>query len=161
MTPEEELELLIEQQRKDDTYRVWHESHVDFSLDDPLSNGIKGTIGDFVGLDEDGFAKVFRSRWRGRVMGPGHPGQHGLQTTYTNHGCRCPLCRTAQAAYQSEWYRKNRLKPLETRVCAHCDDEFETNQPHATFCSSRCRSNAWYARRGAALRKERRALVAA
>lgn len=158
MTPEEELALLIEEQRQDDTHIVWPDrkqpdrSMKTISLD-ALAPGMHGaTFGDLIGVDEDGEIISFLPRSRGFAMGRHIP--HGTPGGYTNHGCKCPRCTAAQSARHREWYRKNRLRPFVTLSCSHCEESFETNQPHATYCSRSCRDKAYMERKGRQRRRE-------
>lgn len=41
--------------------------------------------------------------------------KHGLASTYTNKGCRCPLCKKARADYMRERYEAMRKLGLCTR----------------------------------------------
>ena len=108
MTREEELQRLIEEQRKDDTYEVRPERHVSFSLDATLPGSTELTFADVVGIDVDGQVRIFAPRPMGHVL-VGSKIPHGTSGGYTNWKCRCASCRKAHTA---EWMRRyhERLK---------------------------------------------------
>lgn len=162
MTPEEELTLLIEEQRKDDTYEQRPERFVSMSLDKPIGDARDGaTVGSMFGVDEEGQVFCFLPRTRGYAMGRLIP--HGTPGGYTNHGCHCRACTSAQSARHRDWYARNRKRSVETKACEFegCDNTFETTQPHSKFCSKRCRERSWYARIGSETRRRRRQVLAA
>lgn len=103
MTPEQELELLIAEQKRDDTDRVDRPSFV-ISLDAPTPDG-KSTMLDLVGYDEDGqlvsFIPGTRDCYDPRAI------THGTRGAYTKFGCKCPPCRKANSDYIAE-YRARR-----------------------------------------------------
>lgn len=43
-----------------------------------------------------------------------------------------------------------------SRMCPHCDEQFSSNNRHATYCSKRCQQNAWNKRN----RQEKRRVAA-
>ena len=96
MTPEEELELLIREQQKDDTHFVDRPSG-EISLDAPAPKG-EGTIGSLVGRDEDGQLISFVQP-HVSLFDPTHI-PHGTLGGYTNHRCRCTPCRKTNTAYR-------------------------------------------------------------
>lgn len=114
MTPEQELELLVAEQQKDDTYYV--DRHPgEISLDARGPGGTGSTISDYVGVDEEGDLVIFgapRGSLR-RVLGAtpsfADPRSitHGTIYSYRRLGCKCSPCRAAQAKAVSE-YRANR-----------------------------------------------------
>jgi len=96
MTPEEELELLIQEQARDDeTWIIRHPENI-ASLDSPRMGG-EGTNHDFIGVDEDGHIFSFLenpiSPWAHNSLKHGYGG-------YTKYGCRCRKCKDGNAAYR-------------------------------------------------------------
>jgi hypothetical protein len=140
VTPEEELELLIEEQRRDDTHIVRPERGYAFSLDAPTPDG-DGVLGDCVGVDADGEIVCLLPRRRGDVMG--HI-PHGTTGGYTNHRCRCRRCRDAHAAYMRA-YRPAQPLPASLE-CAECETAFEPVMPHHLYCSKTCSKRAAWRR---------------
>jgi len=55
------------------------------------------------------------------TAGDGDP-RHGKPGTYTNHGCRCDLCRKAHNAYRRDLYAR---APL---IRAHHRDRYRTRK---------------------------------
>jgi len=47
--------------------------------------------------------------------------QHGKASTYTNHRCRCDLCKRAWADYHLERGRKHRKLRKDKGQCIECD----------------------------------------
>lgn len=113
MTREEELALLIEEQRKDDTTRIWPEHFVALSLDAAVSmdDGDVFTLGSFVGVDEDGEI-VSYLRPRGPFFRPMNENEswHGTMGGYTNYRCRCPRCRQANTDHCRAYRRRKRAE---------------------------------------------------
>ena len=93
------LDMLIDEQRKDDTTRVWS-----VSLDAYPS-----------GVD------LFQRRSRQLVTDP----RHGTLNCYIHLGCRCEKCRKAQADAKREWRRRQpKKRRLPDRLCcAECGSE--------------------------------------
>lgn len=108
MTPEQELELLIAAQAKDDAPWVLPQLHVAFSLDQRFSgeDGNAGTFADVVGID-GGEVVSFLPRRRGSVLGYVARSTHGTDTGYIR-GCRCDLCVAEHRARGRKWYRERR-----------------------------------------------------
>lgn len=97
MTPEEELQLLIQEQAKDDeTYSVSRPEHV-VSMDSPLPSG-HGTISDLIGVDDEGDFHCYLPN-PGASFPSGFPHGYG---GYTKHGCRCRQCKNGNAAYRRQ-----------------------------------------------------------
>ena len=103
MTPEQELELLIAEQKADDTYFVDRPSFV-LSLDAPSPSG-DGAIGDLIGRDEEGDLISFVGS--APAFAPDTTIPHGNRGRYTKYGCRCRPCKAANSAFIRE-YRKGR-----------------------------------------------------
>jgi hypothetical protein len=102
MTPEQELELLIVEQRKDDNYFIDRENGM-YSLDAPW--GETTTLLDLVGVDDEGEIVVcFRPEV---LLGNPQSLTHGLRSTYVKHECRCKKCSKANSTYISK-YRARR-----------------------------------------------------
>ena len=108
MTPEQELELLIREQQKDDTYFI--DRHTgEISIDAPAPDGY-GTMADLLGVGEDGAVFIGDCRHAERggpsvrlgFQGLADPQQipHGTLGGYTNHRCRCKPCRQANTEYR-------------------------------------------------------------
>lgn len=97
MNPEQELELLIREQQKDDTYFVDRPAG-EISLDAPAPDR-GGTVADLIGVTEDGV--IFLGESLG-ISGLADPRRvpHGTLGGYTNHRCRCVPCRKANTAYR-------------------------------------------------------------
>lgn len=56
---------------------------------------------------------------------------HGSYSTYTNHGCRCVLCRSAWAVWNRR-YRRRRRAALET------DPSIVEHGKNSTYINYRC-----------------------
>lgn len=54
--------------------------------------------------------------------------KHGLVSTYNHYGCRCPLCREAEAAYHREMYRRKH-PPKERKIEPEPDYDVEGHFP--------------------------------
>lgn len=107
MTPEQELELLIAEQHADDTYYVdRHEGEI--SLDAPSPDG-HSTLGDMIGVDEDGELIVFFSAHSGTAFDT-QRSQHGSLYGYRRLGCRCAPCKRANATYMREYRAARRAE---------------------------------------------------
>lgn len=104
MTPEQELELLINEQQKDDTYYVDRPSG-EISLDAPTPDGV-ATMGDLVGIDDEGEITVFFRPPPGALFENQGP-QHGTIYAYRRLRCRCVKCKKAQSTAVAE-YRARR-----------------------------------------------------
>lgn len=103
MTPEQELELLIAEQKADDTYFIDRPAG-EISIDAPAPNG-EGTIGDMIGYDEEGELVVFMPL--PPTSSPiGNASQHGTIYAYARLKCKCRPCKNAKAAYERERRRK-------------------------------------------------------
>lgn len=106
MTREEELALLIAEQRADDTHVIrperGHEN--DARLD---TTGLVGnrnlSMYDLVEQGDDG-CRLNIPPTKGRVLVGGKIGgfQHGTLNGYNNHRCKCLECKAAKAAYMRE-----------------------------------------------------------
>lgn len=96
MTPEEELELLIREQQKDDTYFIDRPAG-EVSLDAPAP---WGRIGDLLHLGEDGVASLGGERLCHSGLTDPRMVPHGTLGGYTNHRCRCTPCRQANTEYR-------------------------------------------------------------
>jgi hypothetical protein len=179
VTAEEELQKLIEEQRRDDTYRVSTSVPYGFRgipLDRPAGEG-EATLGDtMVGVMDDGEFVVFLSRDVEYEMNT----TCGLVGSYTNRGCRCPACTEAQRVAAVAWYAKNRKQAGEARTCEACGGEFHTlqellrqgktytnNLSRKKYCSRACqlvgyreRDSARQRARRAAARQQRQAVAA-
>ena len=123
MTPEQELDLLFQEQFEDDTPYVDTPSW-QVSLDAPVSSGVgpASTVGaEFIGYDPwdlvDGAIELgldpAEVAYRGDIISHLHPRRgdvltdprkipHGTAGGYTNHKCRCTRCRAAYAALRRE-----------------------------------------------------------
>lgn len=97
MTPEEELQLLVQEQKADDTYIVYRPNWT-VSLDGPAT-GAEGIVSDYLGTDEDGELINFLPRERSALTMPALI-PHGTLGGYNNHKCRCCKCRAAVAEYR-------------------------------------------------------------
>ncbi len=96
MTPEEELDLLIREQKADD--EAWTVSRPEnvVSLDAQTPSG-EACIGDLIGVDDLGERFCFLPH----SVSPLTPSNfaHGYGG-YTKHGCRCRQCKDGNAAYR-------------------------------------------------------------
>lgn len=109
MTREEELELLIEEQRKDDAAKIVYpdvngQSYAG-SLNHETSEGATyqdslGVIVDFGTGEEE--VVSFLTRRRGDVLGFAARLEHGLASSY-QRGCHCDKCKAASAAAMRDW----------------------------------------------------------
>lgn len=160
-----ELELLIEEQRRDDEAKCFWPQRDTVSLDAPRSieGGSEWTLHDRVAIDADGYASIPSSAYRGtRLVIFGHSPHMGSIThggsAYRNHGCRCSACRAGQAAFRRAWYAKRRAKPKRTLTCAleDCGRIFTTKQPHAIYCSRHCNQKAFDRRRAEGRKQKHR-----
>lgn len=97
MTPEQELELLIREQQKDDTYFIDRPAG-EVSLDARAPGG-SGTVADLIGVDEDGMVFLGESLGSSCFADP-RLVPHGTLGGYTNHRCRCTPCRRANTEYR-------------------------------------------------------------
>lgn len=104
MTPEEELELLIREQQKDDTYFIDRPAG-EVSLDAPAPDRA-GTVADLIGVDENGVIFLGESLGVHGLVDP-RLVPHGTLGGYTNHRCRCTPCRHANTEYR----RRKRAEP--------------------------------------------------
>jgi hypothetical protein len=129
MTPEQELELLISEQRADDTHYV-DVPGSQVSLDSPAPSGEGGTIGDeMIGRDpwdlvdacidlglepaEVAFSGDLVDNMplrRGGVLTDPRKINHGTINGYTNHKCKCAHCRGAWAKYLREYRAARRAE---------------------------------------------------
>ena len=178
MTRDEELALLIEEQRKDDTSIASPEPHKGLSfisLDSESSgehNGglpairedyLAGEVYDFDAMIESGdyeapgeivgFIDVRPSR--GYVM---RIIKHGTWDGYSNRGCRCDRCKAAATAKQLEYmHRTGRSKPMAQHLAEiHARAEAkphgtETKYSYGCRCEE-CRDAAKAARKARRLR---------
>lgn len=96
MTPEEELELLIREQQKDDTYFIDRPAG-EVSLD---ASAPWGRIGDLLQVDEDGVPHLGGNRLCHSGLADPRLIPHGTLGGYTNHRCRCTPCRQANTEYR-------------------------------------------------------------
>lgn len=70
--------------------------------------------------------------------GDGDP-RHGKITSYTNHGCRCPLCRAANADYCSRRTKERRRAGL-----PEGDPRHGTENGYGNYgCRCRACTTAW------------------
>lgn len=97
MTPEQELELLIREQQKDDNYFIDRPAG-EVSLDAPAPDH-SGTVSDLIGVDEDGRIFLGESLGNSCLADP-RVIPHGTLGGYTNHRCRCTPCRQANTEYR-------------------------------------------------------------
>lgn len=99
MTPEQELELLINEQQADDTFYVDRPSG-EISLDAPAPHG-EGTIGDLLAYDEEGELLVMLPLPATPPLADAN--QHGTIYSYKRLSCRCLKCKAAQASFMREY----------------------------------------------------------
>lgn len=174
MTRAEELELLIAEQRKDDTSVASPEPHKGLSLIslDSESNTqehsgglpsiredyLVGEVYDFDAMIESGdyeapgevvgFIDVRPSR--GYVM---RQIRHGTTDGYGNRGCRCALCKRAFADYMLAYtHRTGRRKPMqqhlaEIRERAEARPHGTTSKYHGGCRCDKCRAASAAAKR--------------
>ena len=107
MTPEQELELLIAEQQADDTYYV-DRREGEVSLDAPSPDG-KSSLGDLIGVDEDGELIVFFRPYSDTAFDT-QKSQHGTLYGYRRLGCRCVPCKRANACYMREYRAARRAE---------------------------------------------------
>ncbi len=107
MTPEQELELLIREQQKDDTYFIERQPG-EISLNAPWhAGGELREVGDLLQVDEDGVVSFGGEQFGHSALADPRLVPHGTLGGYTNHHCRCARCRKANAEYR----RKKRAEP--------------------------------------------------
>ena len=97
MTPEQELELLIREQQKDDTYFIDRPAG-EVSLDAPAPDH-SGSVSDLIGVDEDGYIFLGESLGNSGLADP-RVIPHGTLGGYTNHRCHCGPCRQANTEFR-------------------------------------------------------------
>lgn len=97
MTPEQELELLIREQQKDDTHFIDRPAG-EVSLDARAPDGT-GTVADLIGISEDGVIFLAESLGTHGLADP-RLVPHGTLGGYTNHRCHCGPCRQANTEYR-------------------------------------------------------------
>lgn len=91
MTHKEELELLMQEQQADDTPRII-----------PQENTVSLSIGDLVGVDEEGAViSFFKPSNDHAFMTGGTP--HGTIYAYRRLKCKCDACKAAQAKSVREY----------------------------------------------------------
>jgi hypothetical protein len=100
MTPEQELELLIQEQAADDTYFV-RKAAGECQLDGGVSE-LVGVTYDFDSFDSEAQGEVISYLPREEDSLFSSHVKHGLRSTYTNLKCKCVACRAAESAYQRE-----------------------------------------------------------
>lgn len=157
MTREQELELLIKEQQKDDaTLVVYPEpGHPKgtsvIPLDkmtgekgkEPLADRICGVEYDLEDGDDVGhIVTFFGGAQRGHSL---RQIEHGTANGYGNQGCRCARCRRAATTYVVALQRKARRREQAARpdrVCASetCNNTFRPVPSTKLYCSKRC---AW------------------
>ena len=98
MTREEELALLIAEQRADDTNFVQPEAGC-VSID---------AVKDYIAQDDKGRPVSLLRNERGTVLQSNSAPWHGTVGGYRNHGCKCVRCKAAKALAQKQ--RRQRLK---------------------------------------------------
>ena len=69
--------------------------------------------------------------------------EHGVLSTYTNHGCRCDECKAANAIY----HRRRRRERSESDVAPR------EHGTEATYVNYRCRCDACREARNAACKR--------
>ena len=102
MTPEEELEQLIAEQKADDTHivRPDRQARYGYSLDATWQNSDSGgetSFANVIGVDMEGEVVSFIKHRKGSIL-TGSAEWHGTEDGYSNHLCRCARCRAANAA---------------------------------------------------------------
>lgn len=100
MSPEQELELLIQEQTADDTYFV-RKPAGERQLDGAVSELI-GVEYDFDRFDSEAPGVVISYLPREEESLFSICVKHGIRSTYTNLLCRCVPCKGAEATYQRE-----------------------------------------------------------
>lgn len=97
LTPEVELQLLIQEQQADDVYFVGKQPKV-VSLDSPAPKG-DGVVSDFVGVIE---GQIVSFLPRGEESLFLISVNHASFDAYNNKGCRCRQCKTFMAEYRRQ-----------------------------------------------------------
>lgn len=100
MSPEQELELLIQEQTADDTFFV-RKAAGERQLDGAVSELI-GLEYDFDAFDPDAQGEMVSFLPREEDSLFSICITHGVRSTYTNLLCRCVPCKGAEAMYQRE-----------------------------------------------------------
>ena len=126
---EGEIKRLVDEQAKDDTYRIEHEYMGRFRTLS-LSTGMNG---DWLAVDIEGRRipphDINPRPRRGMYCGGGLTQiPHGTYNGYKNYECRCPMCvragRKANIEYNKRW-RKRQYETREPRECAcGCGETF-------------------------------------
>jgi hypothetical protein len=100
MTPEEELELLIREQQKDDTHFIDRPAN-EVSLNAPWRiGGELREVGDLLQVDEDGVVSFSEALGHRSPLADTRMIPHGTLGGYTNHRCHCGPCRQANTEYR-------------------------------------------------------------
>lgn len=140
-----EIDLLIEQQRKDDTYIIEPQQFGRFkvlSLDREVfhsqlaARDINGRIITRHELDPRPRHGMFRGGGLAQIP-------HGTMNGYKNYGCKCPSCTEAHTAYTAprvQAYRKRKQDARPDRICANerCRKPFRPVPSTKLFCSYKC-----------------------
>lgn len=103
MTPKQELELLVQEQKADDTFRVDRPARVS-SFEDPTPTGEGfGTFADLIGV-VDGEIVSFLPRFYSDSVFSVFiaPSRHATFDAYNNKGCRCRQCKAFMAEYRRQ-----------------------------------------------------------
>lgn len=121
MTRDEELALLIEEQRKDDTYEIEHEYMGRFralSLDSEVyENWIAVDIDGNRILPHELNPHVRRGVWAGGALAQI---PHGTYNGYNNYRCRCDKCVAAGRKANVEYNRRWRKRQYAARPMVEC-----------------------------------------
>lgn len=166
MTREEELELLIAEQEKDDNTRVLYPepghpkgvSIVPLDKVTPegrravsLADRIVGIEYDLEEGDDVGHVVTFLTPQRGHTL---VQTEHGTYNGYHNQGCRCARCTRAHTTYVVALQRRARRREQAARpdrTCASptCNKTFRPVPSTKMYCDKRCADAGAYARKKA------------
>lgn len=158
MTREEELALLIEEQRKDDTHvqqPQYFGRHWVTSLDSAAGTHDDEKWDWLVGLEHEenvpGAPAEIRTRHYFRPDGRHGSDRggvliqipHGTDNGYNNYRCRCPECRAANTRVvgpRVQAYRERKQNERPKQRCANerCQKTFRPIPSTKKYCSHRC-----------------------
>ena len=122
MTRDEELALLIEEQRADDTHIVRPDRVMRYGLRLDHQTDNDKDLSNLIGVDEDGEVVSFIRAERGEILVGAAP-WHGTEDGYTNHRCRCPRCRQANTVANHKRRQARKSRPIPAHVehgTEHC-----------------------------------------